>query len=184
MKVLATNLAEVKIFSPTVFADDRGYFYESFAQRDFDEAVGQKVRFVQDNHSHSSKNVLRGLHFQIPPFSQGKLVRVVSGAVFDVAVDVRANSSTFGHWTGLVLSAQNKLQLWIPEGFAHGFVVLSDTADFVYKTTNYWDSSSERVIAWNDPKIGIDWPEGLEPIISAKDARGMSLAQVLSLREC
>ncbi|PJJ19566.1 dTDP-4-dehydrorhamnose 3,5-epimerase [Janthinobacterium sp. 67] len=175
----ATHLAipEVVLFEPKVFGDDRGFFFESFNQAQFDAAVGRPVTFVQDNHSRSVKHVLRGLHYQIQQ-PQGKLVRVVSGSVFDVAVDLRQSSPTFGKWVGEVLSAENKRQLWVPEGFGHGFVVLSDTAEFLYKTTDYWAPAHERCIAWNDPTLQIDWTIGdAVPSLSAKDAQGSLFTQ-------
>lgn len=170
MKVTPTKLAGVLIIEPRVFGDERGFFFESFNQRAFDEAVGAHVDFVQDNHSKSSRNVLRGLHYQLPPKAQGKLVRVVQGEVFDVAVDLRKNSKTFGQWVGEVLSAENKRQLWIPAGFAHGFVTLSDTAEFLYKTTDYYSPAHERCIRWDDAQLAIDWPMHGAPSLSAKDA--------------
>lgn len=171
----STRLAipDVILFEPKVFGDDRGFFFESFNQAQFNAAVGKEVTFVQDNHSRSVKNVLRGLHYQIQQ-PQGKLVRVVQGEVFDVAVDVRKSSPTFGQWVGEILSAENKRQLWVPEGFAHGFVVLSDHAEFLYKTTDYYAPAHERSIAWNDPTIAIDWPIGGTPSLSAKDSAGSS----------
>ncbi|MDW5501041.1 dTDP-4-dehydrorhamnose 3,5-epimerase [Pseudomonas lundensis] len=173
MKVIATALSDVLIFEPTVFGDHRGFFFESFSQRVFDEAVGHHVDFVQDNHSKSTKGVLRGLHYQLNPNAQGKLVRCVEGEVFDVAVDIRRDSKTFGQWVGVNLSSENKRQLWIPEGFAHGFLTLSETAEFVYKTTNYYAKESERSIVWNDQDIGIDW--GLcDCLLSEKDLSASS----------
>lgn len=169
MNVIKTDIPDVLIFEPKVFGDDRGFFMESFNQKTFEEAVGRKVEFVQDNHSKSSKNVLRGLHYQLPPFAQAKLVRCVVGEVFDVAVDIRQKSPTFGKWVGVNLSAENKRQLWIPEGFAHGFLVLSDTAEFVYKTTNYYHQPSDQGIMWNDPMINIDWPKMDQFLLSDKD---------------
>jgi dTDP-4-dehydrorhamnose 3,5-epimerase len=174
--VIPTSLPEVKIVEPKVFGDSRGYFFESFNAREFAEAVGEPVEFVQDNHSLSSKGVLRGLHYQIE-HAQGKLVRVVAGEVFDVAVDIRASSPNFGKWVGVQLSAENKRQLWIPAGFAHGFVVLSETAEFLYKTTDYWSPQHERTLLWNDPAIGIQWPIDAEPTLAAKDAAGKRLAE-------
>lgn len=171
MKVTPLNIPEVIVFEARVFGDDRGFFFESFSQRLFDEAVGYPVTFVQDNHSKSARGVLRGLHYQLPPFAQGKLVRVVQGEVFDVAVDVRAGSPTFGQWAGAILSAENKRQLWVPEGFAHGFITLSETAEFLYKTTNYYAPQCERAIIWNDPDLAIDWPLDGEPVLSEKDAQ-------------
>ncbi|HAV9315515.1 TPA: dTDP-4-dehydrorhamnose 3,5-epimerase [Escherichia coli] len=158
MNVIKTEIPDVLIFEPKVFGDERGFFFESFNQKVFEEAVGRKVEFVQDNHSKSSKGVLRGLHYQLEPYVQGKLVRCVVGEVFDVAVDIRKSSPTFGKWVGVNLSAENKRQLWIPEGFAHGFLVLSETAEFLYKTTNYYHPESDRGIIWDDPELNIDWP--------------------------
>lgn len=176
MKVTATTLSDVLLFEPTVYEDQRGFFFESFNQREFDTAIGRRVRFVQDNHSRSAKHVLRGLHYQLRQ-PQGKLVRVAAGEVFDVAVDLRRSSPTFGKFVGTVLSAENRKQLWIPEGFAHGFLVLSETADFLYKTTDYYAPKDERCVFWNDPTIGIDWPKVGEPILSAKDRLGLPLSQ-------
>lgn len=169
MKVINSTLDEVKIFEPMVFNDERGFFFESFNKKFFQESINSKIEFVQDNHSRSSKGVLRGLHYQLDPFAQGKLVRVVTGEVFDVAVDIRVNSKNFGKWFGAKLSADNKKQLWIPRGFAHGFLTLSDSAEFLYKTTNFYDKQSERSIIWNDPDINIDWGSELSPIVSSKD---------------
>lgn len=177
MKITSTLLPEVLLIEPKVFGDERGFFYESFSQRIFDEAVGRPVTFVQDNHSRSQKGVLRGLHYQLPPHAQGKLVRVTEGEVFDVAVDIRRSSPRFGQWVGMHLSAENKHQLWIPEGFAHGFLTLSETAQFLYKTTDYYTPSAERCIAWNDAVLDIKWPSGYLPILSAKDTAGISLNQ-------
>ncbi|MCA8486246.1 dTDP-4-dehydrorhamnose 3,5-epimerase [Burkholderia multivorans] len=174
--VTATALPEVKIIEPKVFGDARGYFYESFNGREFVEQVEPGVEFVQDNHSRSAKGVLRGLHYQIQ-HAQGKLVRVVEGEVFDVAVDIRRSSPNFGKWVGVTLSADNHRQLWVPPGFAHGFVVLSEAAQFLYKTTDYWYPEHERSIVWNDPAIGIDWPIDFEPLLAAKDAAGKRLAE-------
>lgn len=172
----ATPLAipEVILFEPKVFGDARGFFFESFNQAVFNAAVGKDIVFVQDNHSRSAKNVLRGLHYQIQQ-PQGKLVRVTEGAVFDVAVDLRKSSPTFGKWVGETLSAENKRQLWVPEGFGHGFLVLSESAEFLYKTTDYWAPQFERCIAWDDPSIGIAWPSQGQPLLSAKDAAGQEL---------
>ncbi|MCZ5214467.1 dTDP-4-dehydrorhamnose 3,5-epimerase [Escherichia fergusonii] len=170
MNVIKTEIPDVLIFEPKVFGDERGFFFESFNQKVFEEAVGRKVEFVQDNHSKSSKGVLRGLHYQLEPYAQGKLVRCVVGEVFDVAVDIRKSSPTFGKWVGVNLSAENKRQLWIPEGFAHGFLVLSETAEFLYKTTNYYNPQSDRGIIWNDPSLNIKWPLVEKPILSKKDA--------------
>lgn len=168
MKATPPAIPEVILFEPKVFGDDRGFFFESFNHARFEEAVGRPVRFVQDNHSKSVKGVLRGLHYQIQQ-PQGKLVRVVHGAVFDVAVDIRKSSPSFGQWVGALLTAENKHQLWIPEGFAHGFIVLSDTAEFLYKTTDYYAPAHERSILWNDPKLAIDWQTDMTPTLSAKD---------------
>ncbi|MCX3309099.1 dTDP-4-dehydrorhamnose 3,5-epimerase [Pantoea vagans] len=168
MKIIDTKIPDVKIFEPAVFGDERGFFFESFSQKKFDNAIGRHVEFVQDNHSKSSKGVLRGLHYQLNPFAQGKLVRCVAGAVFDVAVDIRKQSPFFGQWVGVELSSENKRQLWIPEGFAHGFLTLTDNTEFVYKTTNFYSKESERSIIWNDPLINIDWPEK-EVLLSEKD---------------
>lgn len=169
MNVIKTDIPDVLILEPKVFGDDRGFFLESFNQRAFDEIIGRKVEFVQDNHSRSRKGVLRGLHYQEAPHSQGKLVRCIAGEVFDVAVDIRKNSPSFGQWVGVRLSAENKRQLWIPEGFAHGFYVLSETADFVYKATNYYMPQSEHCIIWNDTQLKIDWQLAGEPELSGKD---------------
>jgi dTDP-4-dehydrorhamnose 3,5-epimerase len=168
MKLTPTRIPDVMVIEPQVFGDDRGFFFESFNQRKFEEAIGRKISFVQDNHSRSARNVLRGLHYQLK-HPQGKLVRVTHGEVLDVAVDIRPESPSFGQWVGEILSAENKKQLWVPEGFAHGFVVLSENAEFLYKTTDYWFPEHERAILWNDPKINIQWPEGLTPILSKKD---------------
>lgn len=178
MKVIKTDIHDVLIFEPKIFGDDRGFFFESFSQKIFEEAVGRKVEFVQDNHSKSTKGVLRGLHYQLEPYAQGKLVRCVVGEVFDVAVDIRELSPTFGKWVGVHLSAENKRQLWIPEGFAHGFLVLSDTAEFVYKTTNYYHPESDRGLFWNDLTIGIQWPLSVSPILSDKDSLQPSLKSI------
>jgi dTDP-4-dehydrorhamnose 3,5-epimerase len=166
----------VLILEPKVFGDERGFFFESYNQRDFAQATGLQTAFVQDNHSRSARNVLRGLHYQVQQ-PQGKLVRVVQGEVYDVAVDVRKSSAHFGRWVGVHLSAENKRQLWIPAGFAHGFVVLSDTAEFLYKTTDYYAPAHERCIRWDDPAIGIHWPIAAPPILAAKDAAGKLLAE-------
>lgn len=175
MQIQTTTIPEVLILEPSVFGDDRGFFYESFNQKRFAELTGLNREFVQDNHSKSAKGVLRGLHYQIQQ-AQGKLVRVTAGEVFDVAVDLRKSSPTFGHWVGVTLSAVNKRQLWIPEGFAHGFVVISDYAEFLYKTTDYWAPEFERSLLWNDPSIGITWPIEGEPLLSGKDKTGTLLA--------
>jgi dTDP-4-dehydrorhamnose 3,5-epimerase len=174
MKAVATSLNGVFLLTPEVLGDARGFFFESFNAREFANATGASAHFVQDNHSRSAKGVLRGLHYQIQR-PQGKLVRVIAGEVFDVAVDLRKSSPTFGQWTGHRLSAENRLQLWIPPGCAHGFLVLSDSADFLYKTTDYWAPEFERCIAWNDPDLAIAWPLSTQaPLVSAKDAQGMA----------
>ncbi|CAB3782983.1 dTDP-4-dehydrorhamnose 3,5-epimerase [Paraburkholderia fynbosensis] len=175
IQVTATALPEVKIIEPKVFGDARGFFFESFNALEFAEKVEAGVEFVQDNHSRSAKGVLRGLHYQIQN-AQGKLVRVVEGEVFDVAVDIRKSSPNFGKWVGVHLSVENQRQLWVPPGFAHGFVVLSESAQFLYKTTDYWFPEYERSIVWNDPAIGIEWPFHFEPLLAAKDAAGKRLA--------
>lgn len=175
MKVTRTAIPDVLVIEPKVFGDARGFFYESFNGKAFDEAVGRHVEFVQDNHSRSVKGVLRGLHYQIQQ-PQGKLVRVVRGAVFDVAVDIRKSSASFGRWVGINLTEDNHRQLWVPEGFAHGFLVLSESADFLYKTTDYYAPAHERAIVWNDPVIGIQWPDvGGTPKLSVKDQAGDNL---------
>ncbi|MFZ4288294.1 dTDP-4-dehydrorhamnose 3,5-epimerase [Variovorax sp. HJSM1_2] len=175
MKVTQTRIPDVLILEPKVFGDSRGFFMESFNSRVFDEAVGRHVEFVQDNHSRSSRGVLRGLHYQLQQ-AQGKLVRVARGAVFDVVVDIRKSSATFGQWVGVELTEENQKQLWMPAGTAHGFLVLSELADFLYKTTDYYAPAHERSIAWDDPTLGIEWPiQGLTPILSAKDQAGLSL---------
>lgn len=179
MNVIKTEIPDVLIFEPKVFGDDRGFFFESFNQKVFEEAVGRKVEFVQDNHSKSKKGVLRGLHYQLAPFAQGKLVRCVAGEVFDVAVDIRKSSPTFGKWVGVNLSAENKRQLWIPEGFAHGFMVLSDEAEFVYKTTNYYNPNLERSINYEDSQINIKWPSNINLKLSQKDEIAPQLAIIL-----
>ena len=171
MKATPLPIPDVVLIEPTVFGDDRGFFFESFNQTEFEAAVGRKPLFVQDNHSRSVKGVLRGLHYQVRQ-PQGKLVRVVAGAVFDVAVDIRRSSPTFGRWVGEVLSAENKRQLWIPQGFAHGFVVLSDVAECLYKATDYYAPQHERCIIWDDPTIGIEWPFDGVPVLSGKDRQG------------
>ncbi|EAU0023028.1 dTDP-4-dehydrorhamnose 3,5-epimerase [Salmonella enterica subsp. enterica] len=171
MNVIKTEIPDVLIFEPKVFSDERGFFMESFNQKVFEEAVGRKVEFVQDNHSKSTKGVLRGLHYQVEPYAQGKLVRCIAGEVFDVAVDIRKDSETFGKWVGVNISSENKRQLWIPEGFAHGFLVLSEEAEFVYKTSNFYNPDSDRGVAWNDPDIGINWPLIKNPLLSNKDSK-------------
>ncbi|QND83256.1 dTDP-4-dehydrorhamnose 3,5-epimerase [Chromobacterium vaccinii] len=178
MKVIDTEIAAVKILEPQVYGDERGFFFESFNQKHFEQITGLNVQFVQDNHSRSSKGVLRGLHYQLSPHAQGKLVRVISGTVFDVAVDIRQGSPTYGKWVGAELSARNKRQLWIPPGFAHGFYTLSNHAEFLYKTTDYWFPELERSIAWNDPDLAIAWPTDT-PILSAKDLQAPPLANQL-----
>ena len=179
MKATRLAIPDVILFEPKVFGDDRGFFFESFNHAQFEETIGRKVSFAQDNHSKSAKNVLRGLHYQIQQ-PQGKLVRVVAGEVFDVAVDIRKSSPTFGKWVGEILTAENKKQLWVPEGFAHGFVVLSNTAEFLYKATAYYAPQHERCIIWNDTTLNVQWPIQGEPVLSAKDALGtpLTLAEV------
>lgn len=174
---MPTAIPEVLIIEPRVFGDSRGFFFESFNQRTFNQAVGQEVQFVQDNHSRSARGVLRGLHYQIKQ-PQGKLVRVARGAVFDVAVDIRKSSVTFGRWVGVDLTEDNHRQLWIPPGFAHGFVVTSESADFLYKTTDYYAPQYERCVAYNDPAIGIHWPLDAPPQLSVRDREGARLAEV------
>ena len=176
MEAKRLAIADVILIEPRVFGDARGYFLESYNQRAFDAAVGRTVRFVQDNHSRSAQRVLRGLHYQIRQ-PQGKLVRATAGEIFDVAVDLRRDSPTFGRWVGEILSADNKRQLWVPEGFAHGFVVLSEFAEVQYKATDYYAPEHERCIAWNDPELGIAWPLEGEPVLSAKDAAGVAFSQ-------
>ena len=175
MQATKLSIPDVVLFEPKVFGDDRGFFFESFNNRIFEEATGLKRNFVQDNHSRSVRNVLRGLHYQIRQ-PQGKLVRVIAGEVFDVSVDIRKSSPTFGKWVGETLSAKNKHILWIPEGFAHGFLVLSDVAEFIYKTTDHWAPEHERTIIWNDPTLAINWKNDVEPALSGKDAKGFLLA--------
>lgn len=176
MNVVATEIPDVLIIEPRVFGDDRGFFYESFNQKVWEEKTGLQATFVQDNHSCSVRNVLRGLHYQIR-HPQGKLLRVIAGEVFDVAVDLRKSSPTFGTWVGVTLSADNKRMLWIPEGFAHGFLVLSDVAEVIYKTTDYWAAEYERTIIWNDPILSINWKNYALPVLSEKDAEGVLFAQ-------
>mgnify|MGYP005651693069 FL=1 len=177
MKVTPLKIPEVKLIEPDVFEDERGFFYESFNQQKFNEAIGQEITFVQDNHSKSSKGVLRGLHYQDPPYAQGKLIRIVAGEVFDVAVDIRKGSPTYGQWVGETLSAINKKQLWIPEDFAHGFLVLSDEAEIIYKTTEFYSPEHEHCLKYNDKKINITWPSiSSQYLLSPKDAKGQSLA--------
>lgn len=176
MNVIATAIPEVLIIEPRVFGDDRGFFLESYNQKVWQQKTGLSRPFVQDNHSRSTKGVLRGIHYQIMN-PQGKLVRVVSGEVFDVAVDLRKSSPTFGRWVGEILSGENKRQIWIPEGFGHAFMVLSESADFLYKTTDFYAPEHERCIIWNDPQIGVAWPSGIEPRLSAKDAAGVLFSE-------
>lgn len=170
MQATALDISGLFVFEPRVFSDDRGSFFESFNEQRFREATGFAGQFVQDNHSTSHKGVLRGLHYQLPPHAQGKLVRVVSGAVYDVAVDLRPGSPTFGKWAGVELSAANHRQFWIPGGFAHGFLALEDDTQFLYKTTDFWHAASERSLKWDDPALGVDWPLSVPPILSGKDA--------------
>jgi dTDP-4-dehydrorhamnose 3,5-epimerase len=176
MKITRSSIPDVLLIEPKVFGDARGFFYESFNQRLFDEAVGTHVEFVQDNHSRSAKGVLRGLHYQIQQ-PQGKLVRVVKGSVFDVAVDIRKSSPTFGQWVGFELSEENQRQMWVPVGFAHGFMVTSESADFLYKTTDYYAPQHEQAIVWNDPAVGAKWPDVGAPILSAKDQVAVQLGE-------
>ena len=176
MQVVKTAIPDVLILEPKVFGDDRGFFFESFNQQTFQNLTGVNAQFVQDNHSKSAANVLRGLHYQIEQ-AQGKLVRVTAGEVFDVAVDIRRQSATFGKWIGVLLSAENKRQLWVPPGFAHGFVVLKDNTEFLYKTTDYYAPQHERCIRWDDPTIAIEWPTTQAPILSGKDQQGIALSQ-------
>jgi dTDP-4-dehydrorhamnose 3,5-epimerase len=168
MKVTPLYIPDVLLIEPEIFGDNRGFFFESFNQENFEKVIGKKINFVQDNHSKSIKGVLRGLHYQLPPKAQGKLVRVTQGEVFDVVVDLRQSSVSFGKWVGEILSAENKKQIWIPEGFAHGFLTLSDTAEFLYKTTDFYSLENEHSISWNDPNIGIKWPD-INIVLSAKD---------------
>ena len=176
MKITPTKIPDVLIIEPKVFGDERGFFFESFNKKAFEEVAGITADFVQDNHSKSARGVLRGLHYQIKQ-PQGKLVRVCSGEVLDVAVDIRKSSATFGQWVGVTLSADNKRQLWIPPGFAHGFIVLSETAEFLYKTTDYYAPEHERCIRWNDDELAIDWQYSEEPLVSEKDAKGSSFKE-------
>ena len=175
MKATPLAIAEVLLLEPRVFPDDRGWFYESFNARSFAQATGLDVEFVQDNHSRSSRGVLRGLHYQLPPASQGKLVRAIAGSILDVAVDVRRSSPNFGRWVTERLTADNKLQLWIPAGFAHGFIALEDGTEVLYKTTDFYQKASERSIRWDDPAIGIEWPDALTPILAEKDDSAPSM---------
>ena len=175
MKATRTRIPDVWLIEPRVFGDERGFFFESFNEQAFNAATGNTLPFVQDNHSKSTKGVLRGLHYQLPPRAQGKLVRVVQGEVFDVAVDIRKGSPTYGQWIAETLSADNKKQLWIPLGFAHGFLTLSDTAEFLYKTTDTWSPEHERAIIWNDPALNINWPlNGVTPTLAPKDAAALA----------
>lgn len=177
MQVIRTSIPDVLIIEPKIFGDDRGFFFESFNQKAFNQALGQEISFVQDNHSKSARNVLRGLHYQLAPYAQGKLVRVVQGAVIDVALDIRPDSKSFGQHVAVELNAENKRQFWIPPGFAHGFLVISDTAEFLYKASSYYAPASERCIRWNDPALSIDWKlNGATPILSEKDMQGELLA--------
>jgi dTDP-4-dehydrorhamnose 3,5-epimerase len=176
LKVIRTAIPDVLVIEPKIFGDERGFFFESWNQRAFDEAAGHEVRFVQDNHSASARDVLRGLHYQVKQ-AQGKLVRVAAGEVYDVVVDLRRSSPTFGRWVGERLSAENRRVLWVPEGFAHGFLVLSDWAEFLYKTTDYYAPQYERTLLWNDPALGVPWPLAGAPILKPNDAAGIPLAQ-------
>ncbi|UDQ78800.1 dTDP-4-dehydrorhamnose 3,5-epimerase [Erwinia rhapontici] len=178
MNVIRTEIPDVLIFEPKVFGDERGFFFESFSQKVFEEAVGRKVEFVQDNHSKSSKGVLRGLHYQVAPHAQGKLVRCVVGDIFDVAVDIRSDSPTYGQWVGVKLSAENKKQLWIPEGFAHGFIALTEGVEILYKTNNLYNKESERSIKWDDPDLNIGWPVNAS-CISEKDQQASAFKDIL-----
>ncbi len=176
MRVLPSDIPDVLILEPRVFGDERGFFYESYNEKVFRESTGLDVHFVQDNHSRSAKGVLRGLHYQLPPAAQGKLVRCTAGEVFDVAVDIRRSSPTFGKWIGVFLSAENKRQMWIPEGFAHGFLVVSEWAEFLYKTTNYYSPQFEQGICWADPELAIRWPLNQNPLLSSKDQNAVMFA--------
>lgn len=185
MKATQTKIPDVWVIELRVFGDDRGFFFESFNEKAFNEATGNKLPFVQDNHSRSVKGVLRGLHYQLPPKAQGKLVRVVQGEVFDVAVDIRKDSPTFGQWVAEILSAENKKQLWIPPGFAHGFLTLSETAEFLYKTTDYWSPEHERAIIWNDTALNINWPlNGIVPTLAPKDAAAPTISVAEAIVQC
>ena len=176
MRAIRTAIADVLILEPRVFGDERGFFFESFNEQSFRELTGVAANFVQDNHSRSARNVLRGLHYQAQPRAQGKLVRVIEGSVFDVALDIRKGSPTYGRWVGEVLSAENKRQMWIPAGLAHGFLTMTDMAEFLYKTTDYWSPEHERCIAWNDPDVGVEWPLDGPPSLSPKDQAGAAFA--------
>ena len=183
MQIMKTAIADVLLLEPKMFGDERGFFFESYNERHFREITGLTAAFVQDNHSKSAKNVLRGLHYQIEPKAQGKLIRVVSGTVFDVAVDIRRDSPTYGRWVGEILSGENRRQLWLPPGMAHGFLTLSDSAEFLYKTTDYYSPEHERCIAWNDPALAIAWPLDGPPTLSAKDSAGLSWSGAQNLCE-
>ena len=178
MKTIPLTIPDIILFEPKVFSDDRGFFFESFNQNDFEKIAGISPTFVQDNHSKSTKGVLRGLHYQLHPKAQGKLIRAIQGEIFDVVVDIRKDSPTFGQWHGEVLSADNKKQLWIPLGFAHGFLTLSETAEVLYKATDFYAPENERCLAWNDPDIGIEWPLQGEPFLSEKDQCGLLLDKI------
>lgn len=179
MQVTPLKIKEVILIEPRVFSDDRGFFYESFNQKTFQETCGLDITFVQDNHSKSSQGVLRGLHYQSVPYAQGKLIRVLQGEIFDVAVDIRPNSESFGQWVGARLSAENKQQLWIPGGFAHGFLTLSETAEVAYKTTEYYNPESEKCLIWNDADVNIKWPGNITPHLSHKDTEGLPLSKLV-----
>jgi dTDP-4-dehydrorhamnose 3,5-epimerase len=179
MKVTTLSIPDVLLIEPQVFIDDRGFFFESFNQNKFEEAVNCKINFVQDNHSKSVKGVLRGLHFQLMPKAQGKLVRVIQGEVFNVAVDIRRSSPSFGNWVGEIISGDNKKQLWIPEGFAHGFLTLSKTSEYLYKTTDFYHPKSERCIIWNDTSLNIQWPKDLNIQLSARDLMGQTFNEAI-----
>jgi dTDP-4-dehydrorhamnose 3,5-epimerase len=179
MKVTSLAIPDVLLIEPQVFEDNRGFFFETFNHELFNKGVGQKINFLQDNHSMSMKGVLRGLHYQLPPKAQGKLVRVIQGEVFDVVVDIRCSSPTFGKWVGEILSGDNKKQIWIPKGFAHGFVTLSDTSEFLYKTTDFYSPEYEACILWNDKTINIKWPFDFEPVLSKKDIEGKSFTEAV-----
>jgi len=180
MQITETAIADVFVMEPRVFGDARGFFFDSWNERDFEAAIGQRVHFVQDNHSRSARGVLRGLHWQAPPHAQGKLVRVVRGAVFDVAVDIRPDSVTFRRWVGVELSDENQREMWIPPGLAHGFLVLSDSADFLYKATDYYAPQAEQALRWDDPEIGVQWPLAGAPVVSAKDSQAPSFRELLA----
>lgn len=181
IKANQTDLPEVLLIEPRVFEDERGFFFESFNKRDWVDATGIDCDFVQDNHSRSTKGVLRGLHYQLPPAAQAKLVRILIGEIFDVAVDIRRSSPNFGKWVGQVLSAENKKQMWVPEGFAHGFLVMSEVAEILYKTTAFYDPQAEQCIAWDDPGLGIDWPIHNTPLLSGKDAAAVRMTEMQDL---